>query len=1196
MASIPRIAITAAEEKYKDIDTQASGTPGFEKYERGGLDKVRDFLGSSQAWGYHSVPSSIAPLLVLDRAAKDWSKSNARGDEANWDNNLDAWLGTICAYLFYGKTGQKLCLTHNDVEAWPNGKRPVDNRPNVDKRVCPEQSYIRALRQAGRKPMIEASGETGEIWRFTYLNVKQSDKLYRIALLDEQLMLVPLPLEPETQRIMKNLKWYIAKDDGSGGQMDDWSQVTRFLFKNYPVYGQLLLSLLNKLIDEDLADDTTEYPKKHFIRLRNFINKHVVEPEDAMAIQKRTYISLSSVWIAELPSAEVRPSFYDAFLKNVPESGVPSEEEIWTENAVLLPLADIQATALEENFWCAPVQATQAGVVDGRKLYLLPPLKEEIYNYLIEHNVKSELRLSHNEGLDLTVTITFNDDDGMRHESRRVYSLGKTKTLWLLDSLPYLSLWPNVNLPADAWKLYYIFRSCAASSGSPMQTLLNAIVTREDTRRQLDLTHYQKSKRHLKADDIVISVDDNPGLPVPSAFFADSTMPENGPFTVYKTETRPKMIELKSADERTFANLRLKTGPPLTEIFPTKKATLSLDFGTSATLLYFKTDTDAEPRSIESGSNYVLDLIPFQNEQNRGNFDRFHGVLTGKLRQGLGKINSVAQNNEYEKPINRNDVRPYVQGRYILLDHIVWSNIKKRNDDKLDANPELPPEALHLDKYGIYSGLKFPGKNDNIEKITEALYVFFSNLLVLAALHARLEGVFKVSIRVACPHQAAHNNLASVLQPVLNDSNENYFGNLFYSEFQAYEEARAVCAYLREYRPSNSRLNNALGAVIVDIGGGTTDVCVVKDDKTETFSFGLAGDRLIRRSIVYSTTKDAWDEQREFRPGNIELRQILSQTAPGDESGENLKHYLSAYESIVQRQGSNESSQEKIYYKDLAELVDIVMQRYPPRYDRVTNPNTLKAFGYAEATAANALTCLADTIKLRYMLQFYLLGAYLKQKAESLSLKNWNEVRIYLAGFGSRGLGFCCGRTIVDDTIESGVSRLAFFKVLERVVQKAAGISVPVLFIPPTDNDKYEVVKGLQANLDNLPPMEDPLPDEADVLTLQPTEREQVQNEAELVRGQIKKDLDDVLANIKKAGHTNPELANLREFCDHFTGLLDKSDVWAGSSATWTEKHQIENALDDACVARFSREMLPVGLAVSYFNLLIDAATRKWGA
>ena len=1009
MANIPRIAITATEEKYKDINATAGGTPGFEKFERGGLDKVRDYLGSAQAWGYHSVPSSIAPLLVLDRAAKDWSKANIRNKEGNWDHNLDAWLGTICAYLFYGKTGQKLCLTHDEVEAWPNGKRPVDTRANADKRVNPEQSYIRALKLAGRKPMKEASGETGEIWRLTYLNVKQGDKLYRFALLDEQLMLVPLPLEPATQEIMKrNIEWYITKADGSGGQTDNWSQVTRFLFSTYPVYGQLLLSLLNKLIDEDLIDDNTEYPKKHFVRLRNFVKANVAEPEDAATIKKRKYIPLSSVWIAELPSAESRPSFYDAFLKNVPESGVPSDEEIWTENAVLLPLTDNQAKALENNFLCEPVQASKAGEVKEHKLYLLPPLREEIYNYLIERGAKPKLSLNYSDDLELTVTISFGDDDGMQHMRKHVYSLGKTKTLWLLDSLPYLSLWPNVNLPVDKWKLYYVFRSCAASASAPMQTLLNAIVTRDDTRRQLELTYYQKSQRYLQADDIQITVDGNSGQIVSSAF-TDGTAKENGPYSVFQTKTRPELIELKSADGRTFANLRLKKGPPEVEIIEDKKATLSLDFGTSATLLYFKADGEKEPKSIQSGSQYVLDLMPFQSEQNRNNFDRFHGVLKGKSRQGLGKINSVAQNNEFVRPIDRNNVRPYIQGRYVLLDHYVWSNIKKQNDNKLAVNPELPHQALLLDKYGIYSGLKFPSKDDDGEKIRDALYVFFSNLLVLAALHARLEGVNKVTMRVACPNQVALANLRSVLQPVFNDSNENFFGKLFNNRFQAYEEAHAVCAYLREYRPNTSRLSDALGAVIVDIGGGTTDICVVKDRKTETVSFGLAGDRLIRRTIVYSTTKDVRNHQRVYNPGTTELKQFLTERAPDDVNDDNLMQYLSAYESIVKLQGSNESAQEKIYYKDLAELVDIVMQRYPPRYDRVTDPETLIAHNFAEANAADALTCLADTIKLRYILLFYLLGAYLKQKAESLELSSWNEVRIYLAGFGSRGLGFCCG-------------------------------------------------------------------------------------------------------------------------------------------------------------------------------------------
>jgi len=426
---------------------------------------------------------------------------------------------------------------------------------------------------------------------------------------------------------------------------------------------------------------------------------------------------------------------------------------------------------------------------------------------------------------------------------------------------------------------------------------------------------------------------------------------------------------------------------------------------------------------------------------------------------------------------------------------------------------------------------------------------------------------------------------------VLNRSNSRFFGGLFDTAIKIYSEAHAVHAYLCEYRDVDSRPNDALGAVIVDIGGGTTDICVVKDGSTETISFGLAGDRLIRRSIVYSTTKDTWDDQREFKPGSIELKRLLTEPERGDE---NLDRYLYAYENIVKLQGSKERTQERIYYKDLAELVDIVMQRYPPRYESVTDKATLVAYNTAETNAANALTCLADTIKLRYILLFYLLGTYLKQKADSLNLSQWHEVRIYLAGFGSRGLGFCCGNDIVSEDTDSSVSRLAFFKVLERVVQKASGITIPVLFIPPTESDKYEVVKGLQASTTNLPEMKTPLPNEVPVVTLTKQERKDVKQKAEPIIEQIKKDIDDVLDSIISDGQTNVMLSHLKTFCDLFKGLLDRSVSWASISAIWTKENQIESAVEAACEARFTMDMMPVGLAVSYFNLLIDAASRKW--
>jgi len=1180
MGKLPHLALPVAEAQQNDVNTHASGAIGFVKREKStmGFRELRNWMGEARPWGSHSVPSRIAHLLVLDNAAHECANKMMEyvQSETNWNPMLDGWLGSLCIYLLHEKLGLRIQFEHDDIEPWENGEKPED----ADERVHAQQAIIKDLRAAGRHPCNPEGQQARELWRLTRLSVIKEGRRYPFALLDEQLLLCPIPLNRETQQLFSSglIPWH-----SSSNNVSDWSGVHTYLLReNRGMYGKLVYRLLRRL-EGQIPYSAEDKPKKYIQMLARYLelagNFDQYEDFDQAG---RTYKQLSLEERTHLPGEP--PTGMVEFLELPPNSETPSIEVTFTENAVLLPLTNVQRDSLAEHFLCSPIEVPNIGGTDGSKLYLLPPVHEEIYKFLDKCHGSIHLSLRYTVDLEVDVSIQFQDEDGIPQNRSKRYSL-RGNTLWLLESLPYLSLWPNVNLPADAWKLYFVVKAGSAIGRQPLANLINAAVSNEQTRKDLQLIYYQDSPQYLSADKIRLRVDGHKGKTVSSAI-------NNAPWTLYQTETRPSLIGIYggSDGQHHLANLRLLQKESPVSIIQDKRMNVSIDFGTSATMMYI--DGSGGPRSIFSGHDKVLDLVPYEQDEMKRVFERFHGILPGQ--DGLlGKVNSVAQINDINQFIDRDAIQPYLQGRYIQMDAQVWARFMPEGDNRA-------LHALNLSDYGVYAGLKFPVKAADATKVEDALFVFFGNLLALAALDARLAGAQRVQLFAACPHAIAYNNLTSFLQVAMNQMNTHYFGGLFEESLQIYAESDAVRAYLQHFKDREGSLHLESGAVIVDIGGGTTDICAMKGNTIRKTSFGLAGDRLVRRSMIYSTVKDPpkGSVPQTLSPGLKELRKFLAEPLSEDEV-KVQERFLKAYEWHIMNGKQREclrfptsGNKEEKKYPALAELLDTLMQNFPPAYEKITLKGTLEPGKTGDTTPVQSLRCLSEIVKLRYMLLFYLIASFLKHNEEDLQIKQMETIRIYFAGLGSRGLGFCCGQSI--NAGREGCAGTPFMKVLERIIQKVLEVDKRVIFIMPQDEDKVEVVTGLLAGERVLGEEMAPLPEFPEGQN--PADRAALVEKSKVEAENIAKLFDAVFNEIIAEGVANREWQRLKPFCTSFVGLLHKCKAYVQlASGSFAEDDMMNKAIVDSHAAMLLGEEEVVGLAVWYYNDLLDIATRRWG-
>ncbi|MCL2164883.1 MAG: hypothetical protein FWH55_10950, partial [Oscillospiraceae bacterium] len=376
---------------------------------------------------------------------------------------------------------------------------------------------------------------------------------------------------------------------------------------------------------------------------------------------------------------------------------------------------------------------------------------------------------------------------------------------------------------------------------------------------------------------------------------------------------------------------------------------------------------------------------------------------------------------------------------------------------------------------------------------------------------------------------------------------------------------------------------------IVDIGGGTTDMLASYGREFRQGSINIAGDIFTRRSIVYSTARKA-SAGRKTHPGTEELQTMFHYNGTATEVP---IAYYQTYEikiNNLQYEYPNfpplSADGMRTKYYDMAELLDSLMQvpGIIPAFSNVTNAETLMESGILR-TQAEASISLSETIKLRYMQLFYLLANWLKANRDMFKYDEMDHIRIFFAGYGVRGLGFCAGQDVMTFALDN-----KFLHLLKLLMQAVLETEKDIVFIQPQVTDKVEVVKGLLSSQELR--RDDQLrkkSDRAPISRITEVDKKKIT----AAYHEIAKIFDIVFEKFNSEQNDGMGL-----FCERFTGLLQKAEkVGMKHEAKWLGiLSELPTIFEASRRAKLSGDLSHVGAAVWGFNRALDFATAHWEA
>ena len=1154
-------------------------------------EEARIWRAAQKGLESHSLPVTIAHILnyeiVISNCVKALRAAQT-GNRSAWDPVANEWLGMLAVFLLRDKLGLTISFDRQLL--------PFDEQQSVDL----ERIMGSRLRKAGWQPDAYSDSynqPSCDRIQLTYLVLERNQKRYKFAVIDPLIGICPCK-QYDPEAFAGVVDWYRVRNG-----KPDWTTLARYLFREretnaISAKGRLFYHVLMKWLrkeDGGKRDDTQ-------------LKQAVEEVTRDIALRFGLTYEVSQVNITstleidegnEGFSRKTSPEILD-LLKSCPKSNTPRDGEIWMDDVVIFPMTRTQADAMRTNFISSPVELPYPEV-NQTKLYVMPPVKKKLYEHLKqlpddgrsrEPSFQTTLDVKR---MELALILTFPEEDGGTSVKSRRYSLEQGH-LWMLQALPYVSLWPNVELDPKHWGLYLMAKMDDNAPGLLNNALLNHItrmLPSETDRARWSLGYVDRSPQYLFAKEIHFHVEgaiEEDGVTVASKIPKEhKTLEPIAPWQLFESRTRPETITLtaqKGNRQLTIGTLELSRRNTQNGISVSRDRSVdvTLDFGTSSTMCFISDRNAGGARSILSGYSYLLDLIPdggMDKEANikRYDFERFCWIAPGELQNGrnvLGKINTIVQTDDPEADEAENrKFRPYIGGRYLRLNAPIWQRTSENT----------------LDNFDVYSGLKFPeaGQSEDGSHTQHARFVFFANIITLAALDARMLGASKVDLRLSYPHDEALQNLSKYLLEARDDLNDNCFGGV-YDEVVYNTEADAVLAYFKG--PQNIQLNEDQGAVIMDIGGGTTDVVAVFGKDSCQSSFNIAGDFLVRRSMIYATAKEPGQKSTgQINRGN-ELRAMFSMPDNDKVKQAYLDRYFEIYEEklgLIQNGFPLSDSDKKNTYADLAELLDSIMQETEPRYGAITRNETLMASENSR-TPAGSIPCLAEVVKLRYLLLFYLVARYLEKNkkvfnyeepTEGSSLVEMAEINIYLAGLGSRGLGFCCGKDVTD----SSCGRSNFIQLLQQLVQIVLKTKKDVKFILPNTKEKIEVVRGL-------------------------LEKDELQNSQKLTPNSAPKSGNKKTAAIDQAKFEEESQKVIEVFqslftqfkaenpmcgmfCDRFQNIWDKVSKAAKING-WDSSRQISTIMRESRAANLLGEMEYCGAAVWGFLRMLDFATVQW--
>ena len=595
---------------------------------------------------------------------------------------------------------------------------------------------------------------------------------------------------------------------------------------------------------------------------------------------------------------------------------------------------------------------------ENNPLYVVPPAAKTLYEAFAEKSFvlnswSADVSLDHQR---IDVTFYFRiEGSGITFQSFTSYEV---KSLFISRELPYICLWPFVN--ASDWNRYYIGVMPSAVTGNAL-------------REPYDNIEACKELTKLSPEQISVTV---PACTEHNSISTFGVKKES--FEILCTETLPDLIMLSFGKIKLGCWQIVKDGIKTAPHSDTESTgVLGLDFATTASVmkLYYGNTS----QEIEGPGRYLQDIFN-PNYGSPMEEERWHEIhnytMFGSYYSSLSKVYTFGQNNDavrnYDKIVQ---VENLVTGRAVMVtpQYLEYS---------IDPN-------MSFEGSTIYSNLKWPESAENEFVATEkdrARDNFILNMLVLGALSARMHGYNNLDIRLSSPSMNKMQEKMRASVEKIRGELEKISGYRGF-EFKLFSEAEANAAFLiKGYSTSASAygvLNGKNGFMIVDIGGGTTDIVVCQyekdnipfsEKKRAECSFKFAGMELIDIPLLMTDkVNEMWEPATD-----VDIRKVLA----------NLRYQY----TVDTRTRLKEDVSRAV------STIGFVLDNARYKNEHLKN--------VTEKARLN--------IQLKFLALFWLLGVYTArlQNAGRIKLLNDRNFNVCLTGCASEGIqGFC----LLDD-------------------------------------------------------------------------------------------------------------------------------------------------------------------------------------
>jgi hypothetical protein len=609
------------------------------------------------------------------------------------------------------------------------------------------------------------------------------------------------------------------------------------------------------------------------------------------------------------------------------------------------------------------------------------------------------------------------------------------------DKIPYMLLWPNVNIPNGKWNSYYL------------------AVLQHNIKSKVDLSKFDYSFKKLN------KLDENEGplkitakprydgvatcYNVRSRYNPLNPEDDSVKFKMYHSHSMIDAVGLSYENAKINYNLGYlwiehSEGDTYSidpvELYPDDEYIVGVDFGTTSTNVYLALNNQDEGNnsltSIVSPGKYSLELTKTDDYIDKVINDSYLFTSEDDLLNKIftaGQLFHANKEDEHSPTYNID----FISGRFIEIDR---EDFWRESYDRKDAENQIND----FSNWDIYFRLKFPqDEASQAERKTRVSNLFIQSLLQTALLECRLKGGSKVIVRYAYPFR--NKNPFYHWNDAIKETTQKFSANKndISVRQESVTESVAAATYFYRKCPGDQKPIGEQGYAIVDIGGGTTDISVWKNHIGKNASNQLRGDH----SFKYA--------------GQLLVNRTLIQTIFGYDD----------FLPYLRLEGKNDH---------IFKMYDGLHRKIErPLPDRFSDPILSSAISIFDILLEN--DCFINEqistnhdfrifLKLKYMSLFYLIAKFIKaignqtENMGNLFNNNPGRFTIHLAGCGAKGLQYCTGRHDIRKLDTSDYGKLLISMIRELLSLES---NYEMYIFAPLSSKKEEVVQGLMW-LDNV--------------------------------------------------------------------------------------------------------------------------------